>query len=80
MDLFEYQARDLFEKHGVPVLRAQVADTPEQAQAAAEALGVSSSEWDTEAYADYLKAVTDVRDEWDASAPLDAVEYALSRS
>ncbi|MGW9827099.1 succinyl-CoA synthetase beta subunit [Brevibacterium pityocampae] len=39
MDLFEYQARDLFEKHGVPVLRAQVADTPEQAQAAAEALG-----------------------------------------
>lgn len=41
---------------------------------------MSSSEWDTEAYADYLKAVTDVRDEWDASAPLDAVEYALSRS
>jgi len=39
VDLFEYQARDLFEKHGVPVLRAQVADTPEQAQAAAEALG-----------------------------------------
>ncbi|QCP03918.1 ADP-forming succinate--CoA ligase subunit beta [Brevibacterium sp. CS2] len=39
MDLFEYQARDLFEKHGVPVLRAQVADTPERAQAAAEALG-----------------------------------------
>ncbi|WP_101652033.1 ADP-forming succinate--CoA ligase subunit beta [Brevibacterium ihuae] len=39
MDLFEYQARDLFEKHGVPVLRAQVAETPEEAQAAAEALG-----------------------------------------
>jgi succinyl-CoA synthetase beta subunit len=39
VDLFEYQARDLFEKHGVPVLKAQVATTPEEAKKAAEALG-----------------------------------------
>ena len=38
MDLFEYQARDLFEKHGVPVLGGEVAETPEQARAAAERL------------------------------------------
>lgn len=38
MDLFEYQARDLFEASGVPVLRGIVASTPEQAQAAAEQL------------------------------------------
>jgi succinyl-CoA synthetase beta subunit len=39
VDLFEYQARDLFEKHGVPVLKAQVATTPEAAKKAAEDLG-----------------------------------------
>jgi succinyl-CoA synthetase beta subunit len=39
VDLFEYQARDLFEAHDVPVLRAVVADTPEQAVAAARTLG-----------------------------------------
>ena len=39
MDLFEYQARDLFEKHGVPVLPGIIADTPEQARAAAESIG-----------------------------------------
>jgi succinyl-CoA synthetase beta subunit len=39
MDLFEYQARDLFEQYGVPVLAGIVADTPEQARAAAERLG-----------------------------------------
>ncbi len=39
MDLFEYQARDLFEQHGVPVLRGIVATTPEEARAAAEELG-----------------------------------------
>ncbi|WP_404311886.1 ADP-forming succinate--CoA ligase subunit beta [Agrococcus terreus] len=39
MDLYEYQARDLFEQHGVPVLRGIVADTPEQAEAAAAELG-----------------------------------------
>jgi succinyl-CoA synthetase beta subunit len=39
VDLFEYQARDLFEHYGVPVLAGLVADTPEQARAAAERLG-----------------------------------------
>ncbi len=39
MDLFEYQARDLFEKHGVPVLGGLVATTPAEARAAAEKLG-----------------------------------------
>lgn len=39
MDLYEYQARDLFEQHGVPVLRGIIADTPEQAEAAATELG-----------------------------------------
>ncbi len=39
MDLFEYQARDMFAAHGVPVLDGRVATTPEEAQAAAEALG-----------------------------------------
>ncbi|OYN92230.1 ADP-forming succinate--CoA ligase subunit beta [Parenemella sanctibonifatiensis] len=41
MDLYEYQARDMFEKHGVPVLRGIVATTPEEAKAAAEQLGTS---------------------------------------
>ena len=39
MDLFEYQARDLFAKHGVPVLDGEVIETPEAAAAAAERLG-----------------------------------------
>lgn len=39
MDLYEYQARDLFEAHGVPVLQGIVARTPEEAQAAAETIG-----------------------------------------
>lgn len=39
VDLYEYQARDLFEKHGVPVLAGIVADTPEEVRAAAEKLG-----------------------------------------
>ncbi len=39
MDLFEYQARDLFEASGVPVLAGAVASTPEQAQQAAEKIG-----------------------------------------
>ena len=39
MDLFEYQARDLFEKHGVPVLQGRIADTPDEAEAAATAIG-----------------------------------------
>jgi len=39
VDLYEYQARDMFERHGVPVLAGIIADTPEQAQAAAEKIG-----------------------------------------
>lgn len=39
MDLFEYQARDIFARHGVPVLDAHTATTPEEARAAAERLG-----------------------------------------
>ena len=39
VDLYEYQARDLFEKHGVPVLPGIIADTPEEARAAAESIG-----------------------------------------
>jgi succinyl-CoA synthetase beta subunit len=39
VDLFEYQARDLFAAHGVPVLDAIVAETPDAARAAAEQLG-----------------------------------------
>lgn len=39
MDLFEYQARDLFEKHGVPVLAGAVATTPDEAAAAALRIG-----------------------------------------
>ena len=39
MDLYEYQARDMFERHGVPVLAGLIADTPEDAQAAAEKIG-----------------------------------------
>ena len=39
MDLFEYQARDLFEAHGVPVLAGAVAYTPEEARTAAAKIG-----------------------------------------
>jgi succinyl-CoA synthetase beta subunit len=39
VDLYEYQARDLFEKYEVPVLPGIVADTPEEVRAAAEKLG-----------------------------------------
>ena len=39
MDLFEYQARDLFEQYGVPVLAGRIADTPEQAEQAAREIG-----------------------------------------
>ncbi|NMW44373.1 ADP-forming succinate--CoA ligase subunit beta [Mobiluncus curtisii] len=40
MDLYEYQARDLFNKHGVPVLPGKVASTVEEAKAAFTALEV----------------------------------------
>lgn len=39
MDLFEYQARDLFEAYQVPVLQGIIADTPEEAFAAASKIG-----------------------------------------
>ena len=39
MDLFEYQARDIFDKHGVPVLDAVVVATVADARAAAQRLG-----------------------------------------
>ena len=39
MDLFEYQARDLFESYGVPVLQGLIADTPAEAAAAAAKIG-----------------------------------------
>ena len=38
MDLFEYQARDLFERHGIPVLGGIVARTVAEAQLAAQTL------------------------------------------
>ena len=38
MDLYEYQARDLFEAHGVPVPPGVVASTPAEAEAAARRL------------------------------------------
>jgi len=42
VDLFEYQARDMFEKHGVPVLAGAIATTPQEARAAAEQIGPKS--------------------------------------
>jgi succinyl-CoA synthetase beta subunit len=39
VDLFEYQARDLFEKHGIPVLSAAIATTADQAHDAAAKIG-----------------------------------------
>jgi succinyl-CoA synthetase beta subunit len=39
MDLHEYQARELFARHGVPVLDAYVVDEPEAAREAARLLG-----------------------------------------
>ena len=39
MDLFEYQARDLFESHQIPVLAGAVATTADEAVAAASKIG-----------------------------------------
>ena len=39
MDLFEFQAKDLFRKHGVPVSLGEVATTPDEAKAIAEKIG-----------------------------------------
>ncbi|MCW2637898.1 MAG: succinyl-CoA synthetase, beta subunit, partial [Dactylosporangium sp.] len=40
MDLYEYQGRELFARHGLPVLDGDVATTPDEAAAIAERLGV----------------------------------------
>ncbi|MGZ5409700.1 MAG: ADP-forming succinate--CoA ligase subunit beta [Aeromicrobium sp.] len=40
MDLMEYQAKELFAKHDVPVTLGIVANTPDEAKVAAEQLGV----------------------------------------
>jgi succinyl-CoA synthetase beta subunit len=39
VDLYEYQARDMFEAHGVPVLQGITATSAEEAKAAAEKIG-----------------------------------------
>ncbi|MGH8961541.1 MAG: ADP-forming succinate--CoA ligase subunit beta [Jatrophihabitantaceae bacterium] len=39
MDLFEYQAKQLFQKYGVPVGLGEVAETPDEARAIAERIG-----------------------------------------
>ena len=39
MDLFEYQARDLFEAHNIPVLAGAVATTADEAEKAASVMG-----------------------------------------
>ena len=41
MDLYEYQAKELFGAHGVPVLPGVVVSTAEEAREAAEALGTA---------------------------------------
>ena len=39
MDLYEYQGKELFARHGIPVSEGRLATSPEEARAAAEALG-----------------------------------------
>jgi succinyl-CoA synthetase beta subunit len=39
VDLYEYQARDMFEAHGIPVLQGITATSPEEARTAAAELG-----------------------------------------
>ena len=39
MDLYEYQAKELFAKHGLPVQRGKIATTPAEARAVATELG-----------------------------------------
>ncbi|MEU3244293.1 ADP-forming succinate--CoA ligase subunit beta [Streptomyces sp. NPDC006875] len=39
MDLYEHQARELFEEHGIPVPVAEVTDSPEEARGIARRLG-----------------------------------------
>ncbi|MFF7764866.1 ADP-forming succinate--CoA ligase subunit beta [Streptomyces griseorubiginosus] len=42
MDLYEHEARALFEEHGIPVPRAEVTDSPQEARAIARRLGGSA--------------------------------------
>ena len=44
MDLYEYQARQLFKAHGVPVLGGEVASTAQQAREIAQALFANGSQ------------------------------------
>ena len=39
MDLFEYQGKQYFARYGIPVPSGEVADTPEEAEAAADEIG-----------------------------------------
>ncbi|MGH3436281.1 MAG: ATP-grasp domain-containing protein, partial [Sciscionella sp.] len=39
MDLYEYQAKDLFAVHGVPVLPGAVASSAQEARGVAERIG-----------------------------------------
>ncbi|NBU26435.1 MAG: succinate--CoA ligase subunit beta, partial [Gammaproteobacteria bacterium] len=39
MNLHEYQAKEVFSAYGIPVPAGRVASTPDEAVAAAEALG-----------------------------------------
>jgi succinyl-CoA synthetase beta subunit len=39
LDLYEYQGKQLFAQHGIPVPAGEVAETPEEARAAAERIG-----------------------------------------
>jgi len=39
VDLYEYQGKQLFARHGIPVSQGRLATTPEEARAAAEELG-----------------------------------------
>jgi succinyl-CoA synthetase beta subunit len=39
LDLFEYQGKELFARHGIPVPSGEAAETPEGARAAAERIG-----------------------------------------
>ena len=43
MDLMEYQAKELFAKHGVPVLPGETVDTADAARGVAERIGQRSS-------------------------------------
>src|SRR5439155_3071335 len=39
MDLYEYQGKELFRRHGIPVSEGRLATSPAEARAAAETLG-----------------------------------------